>query len=110
MLQKQGATQDDATKYWEIAAAAPFLFEHELADHIKEISDRGSKIRATINGKPLLESEEGVTEYNKHYMWFIRCFDDLENRFRASLSLSKLEPLPVLSVLPQKILRKIISK
>ena len=95
MLRDQGATQEDAVKHWEIAAAAPFLFDRQLVDHIKEISDRGSKIRGIIGGKPLHETLEGVKEYNEHYMWFTRCFDDLENRFHDSLSLLKIQPFSI---------------
>jgi hypothetical protein len=96
MLQHRGGTQEDAVKWWAVAMSAPFLFEDPVVPSlIKEVSDRGSKMRAQVGDKPIYESEAHVEEYNEHYMWFCRTFDDLERRFQKDMNLFQLNPFSV---------------
>jgi hypothetical protein len=95
MLQYKGGTQENAETWWAVACSAPFLFDKKTADYIKEIGDRGSRMRGRVGAKPIYEDPEHVGEYNEQYMWMIKEFDGLEERFQGSLNLSTLTPFPV---------------
>ena len=100
MLRDKGGTQEDAVKWFEIASGAPFLFDDELVKYIKEIELHGQNIRATVGGKPLYEVKEQVAVYNENYMWIGQNFGVLEEKFKPSLSLLKLKPFSISSILP----------
>jgi len=95
MLQYNGGTQENAVTWWAVACRAPFLFEKQIVNHIKEVGDRGSRMRARVGDKPIYEDPNHVEEYNEQYMWFIEAFDELEGRFQDSLNLSTLTPFPI---------------
>jgi hypothetical protein len=48
MLRNRGGVQEDAVKWHAVASAAPFLFENEVSDFLKELSKKGSMTRARV--------------------------------------------------------------
>lgn len=86
MLRYTGGTQENAETWWAVACRAPFLFDKQLVDHIKEIGDRGSRMRARVGDNPI---------YNEQFVWFSKAFDELEGRFQDSLNLATLTPFPI---------------
>jgi hypothetical protein len=95
MLQYDGGTQENAVAWWAVACRAPFLFDKDLVAHIKEIGDRGSRIRARVGDKAIREDPRYVQEYTEHVMWLAKNFEELEERFQDSLNLSNLTPFPI---------------
>jgi len=95
MLQYGGGTQENAVAWWAVACRSAFLFDKDLVAHIKEIGGRGSRMRARVGDKPIREDPQYVQEYNEHFVWFMKSFDELEERFQDSLNLSKLTPFPI---------------
>lgn len=88
MLKHEGAQQIDAETWWEVACAAPFLFDKQTANFIDQVGERGSSIRATDGtGKRLRDTAKGVESYNADYMWLINAQQNLEDTFQKSLNL-----------------------
>ena len=95
MLQYKGGTQENAEAWWTVACRAPFLFDRQLADHIKEIGDRGSRMRERVGHQPIYNDPKHVGEYNEQFMWFVKALDELEGQFQESLNLATLTPFPI---------------
>jgi hypothetical protein len=101
MLQHKGGTQEGAVKWWSVALTAPFLFEdREISAFIEEVSKRGSGMRACVGDKAIYESQDHVAEYNDHFMWFAKNFDDLERKFQKDMNLFQLNPFSIKRLFP----------
>jgi hypothetical protein len=102
MLQNRGGTQEDGVKWYSVALTAPFLFDEEISMFLKELSERGSGMRAWVGEKriPISDSPEHVAEYNEHFMWLMKNYDQLEEKFQSSMNLFKLDPLSIKHLFP----------
>jgi hypothetical protein len=100
MLKNKGGTQEDAVKWFSVASSAPFLFEREISEYLKEVEKRGSMMRARVGDKFVYEVEESVAEYNENFLWLSRSYDELENKFQDSMNLFQLNPLSIKNILP----------
>lgn len=100
MLRNLGGSQEDAVEWYSVALSAPFLFDEEISGFLKEVSDRGSRIRARVGDKPIYEAPEYVNEYNEHIMWIANSQKILEEKFQGSMNLFKLNPLSIKNIFP----------
>lgn len=100
MLRDKGGSQEDGEEWYAVAITAPFLFDTEISDFLKDVSDRGSRIRGRVGDKFIYEVPEHVAEYNDHMMWLFAAQGKLEEKFQDSMNLFRLKPFSIQTIFP----------